>query len=73
LERAEEGAVPRYLIASAEGAMTFPDEDLPAVAEPAHAVAREAEAAGVRVFGGGLLEHGEATTFLEGRCLAVTA
>lgn len=54
--------MPRYLISFPEGAMTFPDGDLPAVAEAAHAVARAAKAAGVWVFGGGLLEHGEATT-----------
>ncbi len=36
--------VPRYLISFPEGAMTFPDEDLPAVAEAAHAVVREAKA-----------------------------
>lgn len=34
--------------------MTFPQEDLPAVAEAAHAVIHEAEDAGVWVFGGGL-------------------
>ncbi len=36
--------------------MTFPDEDLPAVADAAHAVARAAMDAGVWVFGGGLLD-----------------
>jgi hypothetical protein len=54
--------VPRYLISFPEGAMTFQDDDLPAVAEASHAVVRDAKAAGVWVFGGGLLEHGEATT-----------
>ncbi len=44
----------RYLISFDEGAMTFPEADLPAVAEAAHAVAREAMNAGVWVFGGGL-------------------
>ena len=44
----------RYLISFDDGAMTFPEEDLPAVAEAAHAVARQAEDAGVWVFGGGL-------------------
>jgi hypothetical protein len=44
----------RYLISFDDGAMTFPDEDLPAVAEAAHAVAQEAMDAGVWVFGGGL-------------------
>ena len=44
----------RYLISFDDGAMTFPPEELPAVAEAANAVVREAEAAGVWVFGGGL-------------------
>jgi hypothetical protein len=46
--------MPRYLISFDDGAMTFPDEDLPEVAEAAHAVVREAQDAGVWVFGGGL-------------------
>ena len=45
----------RYLISFDEGAMTFPEEDLPAVAEAAHAFAQEAMDAGVWVFGGGVL------------------
>jgi len=49
----------RYLISFDDGAMTFPQEDLPDVAEAAHAVVREAEAAGVWVFGGGLHSHQE--------------
>ena len=44
----------RYLISFDDGAMTFPEEELPAVADAAHAVAREAMDAGVWVFGGGL-------------------
>lgn len=44
----------RYLISFDDGAMTFPEEDLPAVADAAHAVVREAQDAGVWVFGGGL-------------------
>jgi len=44
----------RYLISFDDGAMTFPEEDLPDVDETAHAVAREAKEAGVWVFGGGL-------------------
>ena len=44
----------RYLISFDDGAMTFPDEDLPAVAEAAYAVVREAKTAGVWVFGGGV-------------------
>jgi hypothetical protein len=44
----------RYLVSFDEGAMTFPEEELPAVAEAAHAVVQEAMDAGVWVFGGGL-------------------
>lgn len=45
----------RYLISFDDGAMTFPDEDLPAVGEAAHAVVvQEAQDAGVRLTGGGL-------------------
>lgn len=44
----------RYLISFDDGAMTFPPEDLPAVAAAAKAVMQEARDAGVWVFGGGL-------------------
>jgi len=44
----------RYLISFDDGAMTFPDEDLPDVAEAAHEVVQEAKDAGVWVFGGGV-------------------
>jgi len=44
----------RYLISFDDGAMTFPEKDLPAVAEASQAVVREARDAGVWVFGGGL-------------------
>jgi hypothetical protein len=53
--------VTQYLISFDDGAMTFPEEELPAVAEAAHAVVREATDAGVWVFGGGLRDHEEAT------------
>jgi hypothetical protein len=45
----------RYLISFDDGAMTFPEEDLPAVAEAAHKVVDEAKEVGVWIFGGGLL------------------
>jgi hypothetical protein len=51
--------MPRYLISFDDGAMTFPDEDLPDVAEAARAVVHEAKDAGVWVFGGGLHSHEE--------------
>jgi hypothetical protein len=45
----------RYLISFDDGAMDhIPDEEMPAVAKAAHAVAQEAVNAGVWVFGGGL-------------------
>jgi hypothetical protein len=49
----------RYLISFDEGAMTFPEEELPDVAEAAHTVVQEAMDAGVWVFGGGLHSHEE--------------
>ena len=44
----------RYLISFDDGWMTFPEEDLPAVAEAALAVVHEAQDAGVWVYGAGL-------------------
>ncbi|HZQ81194.1 MAG TPA: YciI family protein [Gaiellaceae bacterium] len=49
----------RYLISFDDGAMVFPEEDLPAVADAARAVMYEAKDAGVWVFGGGLHSHEE--------------
>ena len=49
----------RYLISFDDGAMTFPEEDLPDVAEASHAVVQEAKDAGVWVFGGGLHSYEE--------------
>jgi len=46
----------RYLISFDDGAMTFPEEELPDVAKAAQAVVQEATAAGVWVFSAGL-EH----------------
>ena len=51
----------QYLISFGDGAMTFPEEELPDVDEAAHAVVQEAKDAGVWVFGGGLRDHGEAS------------
>jgi hypothetical protein len=48
--------MPRYMISFDDGAMTFPEEELPDVAKAAHAVVDEAKAAGVWVFGGGLTD-----------------
>jgi hypothetical protein len=44
----------RYLISFDDGWMTFPDEELPDVAKAATAVVREAQEAGVWVYGAGL-------------------
>ena len=48
----------QYLISFEDGAMTFPDEELPDVAAAALEVARRAKDAGVWVFSAGL-EHRE--------------
>jgi hypothetical protein len=53
--------MPKYLISFDDGAMTFPEEELPDVAQAAHAVVQEATDAGVWVFGGGLKDHEEAS------------
>lgn len=46
----------KYLISFPASAMVVPDEDMAAVGETSHAVIREAKAAGVYVFGGGINE-----------------
>ena len=47
--------MPRYLISFDDGSMDhIPEQDWPAVGESAHAVVREAKAAGVWIFGGGI-------------------
>jgi hypothetical protein len=47
--------MPRYLISFDDGSMDhIPAEDWPAVGEAAHAVVREAKAAGIWIFGGGI-------------------
>ncbi|RDZ28051.1 YciI family protein [Lysobacter silvisoli] len=47
--------MPRYLISFDDGTMIIPDADLPAVSDASHAVVRQAKAAGVWIFGGGVL------------------
>ena len=50
--------MPRYLISFDDGAMDhIPEADLPAVGESAHAVVRQAKAAGVWIFGAGVLRQ----------------
>lgn len=46
----------KYLISFPSGAMDVSAADLPAVSDASHAVVREAKAAGVWVFGGGIDE-----------------
>lgn len=47
--------MPRYLISFDDGSMDhIPAEDWPAVGEAAHAVLRQAKAAGVWIWGGGV-------------------
>ena len=46
----------KYLISFPSAAMSFPVEELPAVSDASRAVVREAKAAGVWVFGGGIDE-----------------
>ena len=47
----------RYLISFDDGAMTFPEEELPDVAKAAHKVVQEAQDARVWVFGAGVKGH----------------
>jgi hypothetical protein len=47
--------MPRYFISFDDGSMDhIPEEDWPAVGEASHAVVREAKAAGIWIFGGGV-------------------
>jgi hypothetical protein len=46
--------MPRFLIPFDDGAMTFPEQELPDVADAADAVVEEARAAGAWVFGAGV-------------------
>jgi len=47
----------RYLITFDDGSMTFPEAELTAVGEAAHAVVREAKAAGAWIFGAGVMNQ----------------
>lgn len=60
--------MPRYLIWFDDGAMDhIAAQDLPAVGDAAHAVVRQAKAAGVWIFGGGLLRQRAAIVATDGR------
>ena len=56
----------RYLISFDDGAMTFPEEDMPDVAEAAHKVVQEAKNAGVWVFGGGVVSQSASVVATDG-------
>jgi hypothetical protein len=47
----------RYLISFKDGAMTFPEEDLPEVSRASREVVQQAKDAGVWIFGAGLNVH----------------
>ena len=57
----------RYLISFDDGAMTFPEEDLPAVGAAAHEVVRQAQEAGVWVTGGGVNGHAVSIVATDGK------
>ena len=59
--------MPRYLISFDDGSMDhIPEEDWPAVGEAAHAVVREAKAAGAWIFGGGVLRQQATIVAIDG-------
>jgi hypothetical protein len=59
--------MPRYLISFDDGSMDhIAEADLPAVGEAARAVVREAKAAGVWIFGGGILRQQAAIVATDG-------
>jgi hypothetical protein len=59
--------MPRYLISFDAHAMDhIPAEEMPAVADAAHAVVQEAMDAGVWVFGGGLEDQGASIVATDG-------
>lgn len=56
----------RYFISFDDGAMTFPEEELPDVAKAAHEVVEAAKAAGVWVSGGGISGHDVSVIGIDG-------
>ena len=59
--------MPRYLISFDDGAMSIPEEDMAAVGEAAHAVVRQAQDAGVWIFGGGLRSQRASLVAIDGQ------
>lgn len=63
--------MPRYLISFDDGSMDHITEaELPAVGEAAHAVVREAKAAGAWIFGAGLLRQQASIVGVDGSVAA---
>ena len=63
----------KFLISFPASAMDVPAEDMPAVSDASHAVIREAKAAGVYVFGGGINgDIAPAMVASDGSCTAET-
>ena len=63
--------MPRYIISFDDGSMDhIPDEDMPLVGEAAHKVLREAKAAGVWIFGGGIQRQQAAIVATDGTITA---
>jgi hypothetical protein len=59
--------MPRYLISFDDGSMDhIPEEELPTVGESARAVVREAKAAGIWIFGGGILRQQSSIVAVDG-------
>ncbi|QOL50110.1 YciI family protein [Massilia litorea] len=63
----------KFLVSFPASAMDVPAEDMPAVAEASHAIIREAKAAGVYVFGGGInIEVAPVMVAADGSCTSDT-
>lgn len=59
--------MPRYLISFDDGSMDhIPDKDWPTVGEAAHTAVREAKAAGIWIFGGGVQRQQSAIVATDG-------
>jgi hypothetical protein len=67
LSSRKEDAMPRYLISFDDGSMDhIPDEDWPAVGAASRAVVREAKAAGVWIWGGGIQRQQATVVAIDG-------
>ena len=59
--------MPRYLISFDDGAMMIPGDELEAVGKAAHTVMRDAQEAGVWIFGGGVMRQRASIVAPDGR------